>query len=433
MKRRLMQCLDAWKTDPHRKPLILNGARQVGKTWLLREFGHSRFDNVAYVNFDNNATMRELFAAGYNIKRLLSGISVETGELLNPQTTLIIFDEIQECPQALTSLKYFREQTPEYCIVAAGSLLGLATHHGTGYPVGNVQELNLYPLNYREFLEAKGDHELVSLLDEADAPGVDIFRDRFIQTLREYYLVGGMPEVVSNYLDQHDFSSVRKLQQQILTGYIRDVTKHLSGNEIERTLAAWQSIPAHLGQENKKFVFGHIATGARARDYRAAITWLAEAGIALIVPKISKPSLPLSAYAQDGAFKLFLHDVGLLTALTGLDEKSVLMGNEVFTEFKGALTEQFICQQLVSDADLSPYYWSSSNSQAEVDFVVQSRGVIYALEVKAEENLRSKSLAIFSKKYSQVRARRFSLAPLRDDSWMRNVPLYAIGSRTLWE
>lgn len=433
MRRNLMTELKKWKDSPRRKPLILNGARQVGKTWLLREFGRTEFESVAYVNFDNNPALSQQFNEGFDIERLILALQVESGVSISPQKTLIIFDEIQECPRALTSLKYFQENAPEYAIAAAGSLLGLLDHEGTGYPVGKVENLNLYPFSFREFLDAVGDEELRSLIDRGDTELLDSFATPFIARLRQYYYVGGMPEAVDAFVATKQFTEARSVQEQILIGYERDIAKHRKSIEIEYTLAAWKSLPAHLGQENKKFIFGHIKDGARARDYRSAITWLTRAGIAYQVPRISQAQIPLSAFADDSVFKLFCLDVGLLGAMVGLDEKSVIEGNSIFGQYKGAFVEQYVCQQLVADCGLIPYYWSATNSKGEIDFIVQDGEKITAIEVKAEENIRSRSLNAFAKRYPETIARRFSVKGFHDQGWMKNVPLYAIGNKANWE
>jgi predicted AAA+ superfamily ATPase len=431
MERDLMERLAAWKEAPRRKPLVLNGARQVGKTWLLKEFGRRHFDNVAYVSFDNNPQMAAQFDAGYDIPRLLTMLQAETRERIVPEKTLIIFDEIQECPKALTSLKYFCEEAPECAVAAAGSLLGVTVHSGTGYPVGKVNSLDLHPLTFGEYLDAAGEGMLREIIDQGDEAAIDAFSGRLTSLLRRYYMVGGMPEVVSTFVETGRISDARQVQKDILLGYERDISKHLTPRETEFTLAAWNSIPSHLSRENKKFVFGHIKSGARARDYRSAITWMVQAGIANCVPRVSKPGVPLAAYADEGAFKLFGLDVGLLGAMTGLDEASVVDGNALFTEFKGALTEQYVCQELVA-LGLDPFYWSAENSTGEIDFLVQDAGRTYPIEVKSEENLRAKSLASFNRTYEGMRCRRFSLSGFREESWMRNVPLYAIGNPATW-
>lgn len=432
MDRFLMDELVAWKDSPRRKPLILNGARQVGKTWLLKEFGKRCFDNVAYVNLDDNPGMREQFEAGYDIPRIISAIQFETGQAVSEGSTLIVLDEIQACPKALTSLKYFCENAPGYAVAAAGSLLGITVHEGSGYPVGKVNTLNLYPLHFREFLAATGNQVLCNLIETGDTDLINGFSGKLVPLLRQYYYVGGMPEAVSAFLERGLLEDAREAQLEILLGYERDISKHLSRTETEYALAAWKSIPTHLSRENKKFVFSHIAEGARARNYRSGITWLSQAGIATIVRRISKPGIPLAPYADDMAFKLFLVDVGLLGAMSHLDKETVIGGSDIFEKFKGALTEQYVCQQLVSDCGLVPYYWSAENSSGEIDFLVQRRNSVFAIEVKAEENLRSKSLRAFMESHSDVEAVRFSLSGYREQGWMRNVPLYAMSDMGLW-
>ena len=432
MERFLMKDLISWRTKSRRKPLILNGARQVGKTWLLKEFGRTQFKNVAYVNLDGNPRMCEQFELGYDIPRIISAIQFETGEIVSKGDTLIILDEIQACPKALTCLKYFCENAPGYVVAAAGSLLGITVHEGSGYPVGKVDTLDLYPLHFRELLVATGNRPLCDLLDSGDVNLINSFASKFIPLLRQYYFVGGMPEAVSAFLDRGMLDDAREVQLEILRGYGRDISKHLSRTETEYALAAWRSIPSHLGRENKKFVFSHIASGARAANYRAGITWLSQAGITTLVRRISKPGIPLRPYADDSAFKLFLVDVGLLGAMVQLDSETVVGGTEIFKEFKGSLTEQFVCQQLVSGCGLTPYYWSAENSSGEIDFLVQKSSSVYAIEVKAEENLRAKSLRAFKESHPGITAVRFSLSGYREQDWMRNVPLFALLNMKLW-
>lgn len=433
MERFLMDDLVGWKNSARRKPLVLNGARQVGKTWLLMEFGARHFESVAYVNLDNNLGLASQFDVGYDLPRILLMIQAESGQRVIPGKTLVVLDEVQECPKALTSLKYFCENAPELAVAAAGSLLGITFHEGTGYPVGKVDMLDLHPLSFREFLDATGNPMLREVVDSGDKQLLGSLAAKFRELLKQYYFVGGMPEVVATFVESADLSAVRAVQEGVLFGYERDISKHLGAAGAERALSAWRSLPAHLGQENKKFVFGHIGEGARARDYRSAITWLTQAGIATRVPRVSKPGVPLSAYADESAFKLFSLDVGLLCALSRLDASSIVDGNALFTEFRGALTEQYVCQQLVSDCNLSPCYWSAENSRGEVDFLVQRGGRVYPIEVKAEENLRSKSLRAFSGRYPGTVPRRFSLSGFCDQGWMRNVPLYAIGNSGSWD
>lgn len=432
MERFLMDELVAWKDGPRRKPLILNDARQVGKTWLLKEFGRTQFENVAYVNLDDNPRMREQLELGYDIPRIVLAIQFETGEVVSEGGALIVLDEIQACPKALTSLKYFCEDAPGYAVAAAGSLLGITVHEGSGYPVGKVNTLDLHSLSFREFLAATGNRTLCDLIDTGDTSLINGFSSRLVPLLRQYYYVGGMPEAVSVFLERGLLEDAREVQLEILRGYDRDISKHLSRAETEYALAAWRSIPSHLGRENKKFVFSHIEQGARARNCRAGITWLTQAGITTLVRRISKPGIPLAPYADDAAFRLFLVDVGLLGAMAGLDKETVVGGSEIFEEFKGSLTEQYVCQQLVSDCGLTPYYWSAENSSGEVDFLVQGSNSVYAIEVKTEENLRAKSLRSFKESHPKIKSARFSLSGYREQDWIRNVPLYAMSNMGLW-
>ncbi len=433
MDRYLMDELVRWKDSPRRKPLILNGARQVGKTWLLKEFGRTCFDGVAYVSLDVNSAATALFEGDFNVERIIGGLSLLTGVRIEPHSTLVILDEIQSVPKAITSLKYFCENAPEYAVAAAGSLLGISANEGTGYPVGKVDTLDLYPLHFREFLDAAGDGMLRELLDGGDPALINTFRDRAALALKRYCVVGGMPAAVSAYAEDGDFEPARRVQAQIVEDYERDFAKHAPMRLYPRMMEAWQSIPAHLSQENKKFVFGRIREGARAKDFEEALIWLEQAGLINRVSRVSKPGLPLAAYNDHKAFKVFHVDVGLLGSMSGLDPASVVDGNAVFTEFKGALAEQFVCQQLLSDCGMRPFYWSADASRGELDFLAQKRGKTYAIEVKAEENLQAKSLRAFKEKHPEVQARRFSLSGYREQDWMTNVPLYAIGVPGLWE
>lgn len=432
MERDLMAELVAWKSKVRRKPLILNGARQVGKTWLLREFGRTQFEKTAYVSLDNNTAARNLFEGDFDTARIISGLSVLSGIAIEPGNTLIILDEIQAAPKAITALKYFCENAPEYAVAAAGSLLGLSAHEGSGFPVGKVQTLDLYPLSFQEYLSATGNGALRTLLESRDTQAITDFAPKAVPLLRQYYVIGGMPGVVDDFLDGNDYEAARQTQVQILEDYTRDFVKHASVRLYPRMMEVWESIPAHLSHENKRFIFGHVRQGARAKDFEEALTWLAQAGLITKVPRVSKPGVPLSAYVDGSAFKVFLLDVGLLGAMSGLDVASVMNGNAVFEEFKGALTEQYVCQQLVSACGLRPYYWSADNSSGEIDFLVQRSSKIVAVEVKAEENLRAKSLRAFTLKHPQVAALRFSLSGYREQDWMRNIPLYACSNMQLW-
>lgn len=432
LERTLMKDLVAWKNNPNRKPLIINGARQVGKTWLIKEFGRLNYKQVAYINMDNNAVMTQLFEGDYNIERIVLGLELEAGVSIREQETLIVFDEIQEIPKALTSLKYFCENAPEYHVVSAGSLLGIALHKNASFPVGKVETLSLFPLSFDEFVRARANIELANTLNSSDYRMAEVFKSKIIPLLKDYYFVGGMPEAVKTFIEGSDYTRARAVQQRIVADYERDFSKHLDAREAERVYAVWNSLPSHLAQENKKFVFGRIAKGSRAKDFEHALTWLSHAGLIHLVPRISKPGLPLKAYRDPSAFKVFALDVGLLGSMSNLEARTIIEGSRLFEEFKGALTEQYVCQQLVTTGKVEPYYWSAENSRGELDFVVESAGEIYAIEVKAEENLRAKSLRSFKEKHPFVQARRFSLSDYREENWLVNVPLYLLGNVGLW-
>ena len=427
MYRSALAQLQAWKDKPNRKPLIIRGARQVGKTWLMKAFGRTSFANIAYINFDNNRRMRILFEDDYDLKRIITALQIESGEKITPQDTLIIFDEVQEVPQALTALKYFYENAPEYAVVAAGSLLGIAMHQGTSFPVGKVDELSLYPLSYREFLLATDNAPLVELLDGPDWPLIATFKSKYIDLLRQYYYVGGMPEAVAAYAERGDFAEVRAIQSALLAAYEQDFSKHAPNNIVPRLRMVWQSIPAQLAKENRKFIYGMLRAGARAKDFEVALQWLADCGLVHRVHRVSKPGMPLKAYQDWNAFKLYLLDVGLLAAMGDVDVRALLGGSEIFTEFKGALTEQYVLQQLIAEVGVTPYYWSSEHGTGEIDFLFQQGGTIVPLEAQAEENLRARSLRSFCEKYSGLHSVRTSMSDYRVESWMENWPLYAIG------
>lgn len=433
MERKLMNELVRWKGSPNRKPLILNGARQVGKTWLLKEFGARYFDNVAYVSLDNDAVARSYFDIDLDVRRIVASLSLQLNMDIVPGKTLVILDEIQACPKAITALKYFCENAPEYAVAAAGSLLGLSAHEGSGFPVGKVNILNLYPLSFSEFLEAMGNGRYADLIESGDVALMTPFASTLEGLLRQYYVVGGMPGAVNAYLKGDDFRAAREVQNELLAGYERDFSKHVPSRLLGRMMLAWASIPRHLSRENKRFIFGQVRKGARAADFEECLAWLEEAGLIHKVQRIDKPGLPLSAYAEQTTFKVFLLDIGLLGAMCELDPETILAGSVVFTEFKGALTEQYVCQELIASCRFTPFYWSAENSTGEIDFLVQDGRKIYPIEVKAEENLKAKSLRAFADKYDGVHARRFSMSGYRDQEWMRNVPLYAVGWYKLWE
>ena len=425
MKRQAMKELEDWKVSPNRKPLIVRGARQVGKTWLMKAFGEKAFKTVAYVNFDNNERMKALFKGDFDIPRLLAALQIEAGTPINRDETLILFDEVQEVPSALTSLKYFHEKAPEYAIVAAGSLLGVALHGGTSFPVGKVAFLDLYPMNFTEFLVATGHADLVELLEKRDWSLLSAFRDRYIDLLRNYYFVGGMPEAVEAFTARRDYAEVREIQKRLLTAYEQDFSKHAPIETVPRIRMLWNSIPAQLARENKKFFYGLVREGARSKDYELAMRWLVDCGLIHRVERVNKPDVPLSSYAGSG-FKLFMLDVGLLSAKSGLDVRTLLEGNQIFEEFKGALTEQYVQQELRAESNIEPYYWSAERGNAEVDFLFQQGMEVVPIEVKAEENLKAKSLKTYSDLFKPRTAIRTSMSNYRKEDWLTNLPLYAI-------
>ena len=427
MERRRMQELCAWKTSADRKPLLIRGARQVGKTWLMKEFGRQYFENTVYINFDENKRFGNIFRDNIQPERILTLLSAETGIRPEPEKTLIIFDEIQESPRALTSLKYFCEEAPEYAIVAAGSFLGIALHPGTSFPVGKVNTLTLDPLSYPEFLCALGEERFADLLQSGDAEMIGTFKDLYMERLREYYYVGGMPEAVRTFAEAKDFSRVRQVQRDLLDLYQQDFSKHAETALIPRLNQVWQSVPAQLAKENRKFIYGQVREGARAKDFELALQWLQDCGLICKVPCVKKPGLPLAAYAELSVFKVFFLDVGLLGAMSGLPLQAVLEGNRVFTEFKGALTEQYVFQQLHGSHFGEIFYFAEGNSRCEVDFLLSDGERILPLEVKAEENLRAKSLRSYYDKFAPEHCFRTSMSDLREQDWITNIPLYRIG------
>lgn len=428
MERTAMEALVKWNGKKNRKPLILKGARQVGKTWLMKEFGKRYFKYTAYVNFDNNERMRDVFESDYNIDRILMAVNIETGVKIVPGETLIIFDEIQEAPKAIASLKYFCEDAPEYAVIAAGSLLGVAIHKGVSFPVGKVDTIQLNPLNFREFLAAVGEEGLARLIEQKEYDLMSAFREKYIDWLKKYYYIGGMPEVVSFFVEEKDFGEVRYLQKQIIEMYENDFSKHTTEQELPRIRMVWNSVPMQLAKENKKFLFGKIKEGARSKDFEIAIEWLQDCGLITKVYRVNKPAMPLKAYIEFSAFKLYLLDVGLLSAMSDLDARTILEGNRIFTEFKGALTEQYVLQQLIADTEYVPYYFTETKSEGEIDFLIQKGMDIIPVEVKAEENLRAKSLKCFCEKYEPREAIRTSMSDYKQQDWLTNIPLWAIAA-----
>lgn len=425
MERKLFSKLENWKDKKKRKPLIIQGARQVGKTWIMKEFGKRYFKNTVYINFDNNDVMKKVFQIDFDISRIVSAIKIEYGKSFNANDTLIIFDEIQEAPEALASLKYFYENAPQYAIIAAGSLLGVALHQGTSFPVGKVDFIQLYPLDFQEFICACGENELAKLLESDDLKNINAYSVKYTELLKRYYYIGGMPEVVQTYLDTDDYNEVRQIQRNLLKYYEEDFSKHAPKEVVPRIMMVWNSIPAQLAKGNRKFIYGCVREGARAKDFELAIQWLEDAGLIIKNYRVSKPDIPLIAYMEINNFKMFMLDVGLLGAKCSITAKVLLDGCKIFEEFKGALTEQFVAQQLKS-SDRELYYYSTSNSSGEIDFVIQQEMKCIPIEVKAEENLHAKSLKAFCDKFKPEMAIRSSMSDYREQEWMINVPLYLL-------
>lgn len=426
MKRNLMKSLKEWKNSPYRKPLILSGARQVGKTWLMKEFGRTEYTNTVYVNFDQDINAAGLFEGSINPDRIILGLRALSGMEIDPDNTLIIFDEVQEAPRALTSLKYFCEEAPQYSIIAAGSLLGVALHAGTSFPVGKVDRMHLYPLNFQEFLYAMGEDAAAEILQTKDQRMITVLREKLSDLLRQYYYVGGMPEAVNYYKDNKEFTGIRQIQKNLLAYYQQDFSKHAEPRLTERLNLVWSSIPAQLAKENRKFIYGQVRHGARAKDFELAIQWLSDCGLIHVIHRVTKPGYPLKAYEDLNAFKIYLLDVGLLGAMADLSSNTIVEGNRIFTEFKGALAEQYVLQELIAEDHLNPMYYSAENSRMEIDFIVQKGDEVIPIEVKAEENLRAKSLRSYCEKYKPKTAVRFSMSDYREQDWMVNVPLYEI-------
>lgn len=425
MKRKIVAELEAWKKKKNRKPLILWGARQVGKTWTLKEFGASCYDDIVYISFYNNSRLASIFEKDYDIKRIIEALEIELHTRINEGTTLLVFDEVQNAPRVVESLKYFCEDAPGYHVAAAGSLLGVALHEGVSFPVGKVDEVYLYPMSFSEFLIALEEEKLASFIAERREDEINDFSDRYMDLLRQYCLVGGMPEVVESYRQNRDLREARMIQRTILSQYEGDFGKHVKPTELPRIRMVWNALPAQLSKENKKFFFGKIKKGARSKEYEIAIQWLKDAGLIRVVKKVSKPSVPLKAYEEQTAFKIFMNDIGLLGALSELEPES-FTEEDLFVEFKGALAEQFVLQELICETSLTPYYYSSDKAHFEVDFLCQKEGGLLPIEVKAGENLRSKSLKVFCDKYKPKMAVRISAAKMRRQDWMINIPLWAV-------
>ena len=428
MYREKIEDLKKWKESSNRKPLIIRGARQVGKTWLMKEFGEQYYEKYAYINFDDNTRMNKLFEEDFDIERIIQGLKIESGVNIEPENTLIILDEIQETPKALKALKYFCENAREYHIISAGSLLGVAIHEGTSFPVGKVDFLDLAPLSFFEFIRALGEDELLKLLENNDFDMINVFNTKLKEYLKLYYYVGGMPEAVSSYVHEKDLNQVREIQKKLLQAYEQDFSKHAPNNIVPRIRQLWNNIPSQLAKENKKFIYGLVRSGARAREYEIALSWLIDCGLVYQVNRVNNCKVPLSAYQDFNAFKLYLLDVGLLSAMAGVDSKTILEGNEIFEEFKGSLTEQYVLCQLKQCTELSIFYWSSDKGIAEIDFITQIGKNNVPIEVKASENLQAKSLKFFIQKYNTKINVRTSMSNYRKEKMLTNIPLYCIAN-----
>ena len=430
MYRIAIEKLYKWKNSKRRKPLIIEGARQVGKTWLMKEFGKQAYADTVYINFDSNSRMADLFSADLDTDRLIMGLELYAGRKINPENTLLIFDEVQEVPRALASLKYFYENAPQYHIVCAGSLLGIALHQGTSFPVGKVDFLKLYPLSFSEFLMATGNERFAELLKKQDYEMITSFKQTYIDALKYYYFVGGMPEAVQSFAESKDFNEVRAIQKRILAAYEQDFSKHAPNEIVPKIRMLWNSIPSQLARENKKFIYGLVREGGRAREYETAIMWLSDCGLVHKVSRVNAAGIPLKAYEDLKAFKLFIVDVGLLGCMTGLRQRTLLDGDDLFVEFKGALTEQYVCQQLKTIEDLGVYYYTNDRGSCEIDFVVDTGEQIVPIEVKAETNLRAKSLKTYRERFEPELSVRTSMADYKKEDWLLNLPLYAIENIT---
>lgn len=425
MERSIYSSLKKWKDSPTRKPLILQGARQVGKTYILKEFGAREYSEVVYINCDDNNDMQNMFV-DYDVDRIIRSLSAISGISIKPSTTLLILDEIQEVERGLASLKYFCEKAPEYHVAVAGSLLGITLHEGTSFPVGKVDMLYMYPMDFEEFLLAMGKEQLVELLRNNSWAALTPLRGMLTELLRQYYFVGGMPEAVKAYVGRGDIWEVRSIHSKIIDAYRNDMSKHVPKQQVQRINMVWNSIPSQLARDNKKFIYGALRKGARANDFEIAIQWLVDSGLVHKVHRISKPVVPLKFYEDMVSFKLFLLDCGLLGALSETPPEQILIGDNVFEEYKGAFTENYVLQQLKSLPSTFVYYYSNDNSTLEIDFVVQHEAHVIPIEVKAEENLRAKSLRQFVTDNSGLHGVRFSMSDYREQDWLTNVPLWAV-------
>ena len=424
MKRSIYNKLVEWKNRQNPKPLILNGASQVGKTYILQEFGKREYKKLAFFSLDRNQKAAEVFEKGGTTADILMALSAISQVDITPNDTLMVLDEIQDCPKALEALKFFCEDAPDIHIIVAGSLLGISLHSGVSYPVGKVEELRLYPMNFIEFLDAMGKAKLASILKEGNWNVINLLETELVGLLRQYYYVGGMPAAVLAHVEQKGLQEVRSIQKQIIQDYRRDFSKHAPDREVPRINMVWDSIPAQLAKENKKFIYGAVKKSARAADFELAIQWLIDAGLAYKVPRVNAPRLPLKFYEDISAFKLFMLDVGLMGAMAETTAESVVVGDNIFSESKGAFTELYVFTQLKA-LGYSLYYHAVDNSTIEIDFLTQRDNQVIPIEVKAEVNVKAKSLRTFISNNPELKGIRFSMLPYKEQDWMTNIPLYA--------
>jgi len=451
MYRFAIEKLEKWKNSiakPEFKPLLIYGARQVGKTWLMKEFGKKNYDSVAYISFDSNKLLKNIFEKDFSIPRIIHELSIADGKKITPDT-LIIFDEIQECPRALTSLKYFNENACQYQIIAAGSLLGVMTLEGTGFPVGKVDIFTMYPMSFYEFLNVL-DNRFLEILKNLDFPSIATFHNSIIELLKQYFFVGGMPAAVKKYTETHDFGEVRDVQRTILDSYYADFARHIPSTYIARTRDIWESVPTQLAKENKRFLYSDMKEGSRGRNYELALNWLKNTNLIHKLYRVSLPNMPLIGYRQAAIFKLYMNDIGLLSARTWLDPKIYLEpsetskgdtsmlhdssfdeNNRTFSHYKGGFAEQFVLQELITANDKMPiYYWATDKNTAEIEFLIQHKGEIIPIEVKSGKNVKSESLNTYRTEFNPACAVRASLKNYGFVNGLYSVPLYLIGSIT---
>ena len=426
MERTVLQQLSKWKRRSDRKPLILNGARQVGKTWAIREFARREYAKEAYIICRKNDLVEEVFKKDIDIDRIIRSLRAISGVDISPADTLIILDEVQEIPEAIESLKYFCENAPEYHIAVAGSMLGISLHAGVSFPVGKVNVIDVYPMNFEEFLMALGENEAYKLLKSHDFETTNLLHEKYVDLLRQYYYVGGMPEAVKKYVETGALNEVRRIQNEILQGYELDFSKHAPREQVERIRMVLRSVPSQLFKDNKKFIYGALRTGARAKDFEMSLQWLQDAGLIYKVPRCTKPELPLDIYQDFSAFKIYILDTGLLGAMVKTTAEQVLINNGIFTEYKGGMSEQYVLQQLISQGAEPIYYYSADNSRLEIDFVIQYNGSLLPIEVKAGTNVRANSLSNMLRDNEGLRAVRFSMLPFTRQGQLTCVPLYAL-------